>query len=97
MLDSNTYKFSARDGTKYLTCNGVEVKEERLEPDWGWYGYNVSRTAYEILKIEYGVKTANQYFSRFAREYLAEITSDEFVWTSGNIEVMLGEMEKKHG
>jgi hypothetical protein len=92
MPDSNTYKFSVRDGTKYLTCNGVEV-EEGLEPDWGWYGYNVTRTAYEILKIEYGVKTANQYFSRFAREYLAEIVSDEFVLTSGAINFIIDGME----
>ena len=95
MPDSNTYKFSTRDNVKWITKNGESLL---LLPnatfDWGWYGRDVKWTAFIILCEEYGPKTACQYFDRFARDYLSEMGCDSFLWTSGNIAVMLGEMEK---
>ena len=92
-MDSNTYRFSTRDGVKYLTCNGFEIKHT-VPVDWGWHGNNTWWTAWKVLQTECGVKTANQYSTRLAREYLAEITADEFVWTSGVIAFMINQMEK---
>ena len=96
MSDSNTYRFSTRDGIKYLTRNGENLKDDWWRPNWGWYGYDTTYTAYKILETEYGINTADQYFAQFAREYLAEMTCDEFVWTSGTIAFMIGQMEEKH-
>jgi hypothetical protein len=62
-------------------------------PNWGWYGVDTSWTAFRLLFVEYGVKTANKYFARFAREYLAEMDCDEFTWTSGAIAVMIKQLE----
>jgi hypothetical protein len=89
----NVYRFSTRDGVKYLTCNGEDISNNYIM-GWGWYGKHTSWAAFLLLLKEYGFTTASRYFDRFAREYLANMTCDEFTWTSGVIACMIHEMEK---
>jgi hypothetical protein len=91
---SNTYRFSTRDGVKHITKNGEEIISLLGEHGWGWYGRITRHTAMCILATEYGWATAVSYTIRFAREYLAEMTADNFTWTSGAIACMIHEMEK---
>jgi hypothetical protein len=92
MAASNTYRGSIRDGTKYLTLNGIE--EEYLRPCWGWYGHATETTAMRILRIEYGPKTALHHYVRFSREYLATYPEEGFTLTSGQIAFIINQLEK---
>jgi hypothetical protein len=89
----NVYRFSTRDGKKHVTKNGEEIVSLLGEHGWGWYGNVTRHTAWCVLVMEYGMATADSFTLRFAREYLAEMTCNEFTWTSGVIACMIHEME----
>ena len=93
-MNSNIYRFSTRDGVKYITQNGETIPSLLGQHGWGWYGRITRHTAMCILAYEYGYETAHMYANRFAREYLAEMTCDEFVWTSGAIAYMIDRLER---
>ena len=75
---SNTYKFSTRDEFKHITCNGVDLRPWPMDFQWGWYGTATNYTDWIILEKEYGPKTADQYYEKFSRHYLADQTCDNF-------------------
>jgi hypothetical protein len=62
--------------------------------NWGWYGLGTTATAYVVLMEEYGPKTAEKYCQRFGREFLANITTDNFVLTSGAIDFIIKKLGK---
>jgi hypothetical protein len=91
---SNTYKGSIRDDAKFITCNGFELV--CFFPDWGWYGSRTFRTAMAILEHEYGPTTAVRYSTQFARDYIANMPSDGFVLTSGQIAYFIDNLDKNN-
>jgi hypothetical protein len=75
----NTYKGSIRDGRKYLTCNGKVSPPLHVEWNWGWGGKLTSVTAYYILCMEFGKKTADDTYLEFSRRYLALQPEEGFI------------------
>lgn len=89
----NIYKFSTRDGEKFLTKNGIELKVPE-GTDWGWYGSKAIKTAFVLLENEFGTNVAKRYTAAFVRNYLAEVVRDNFGWTSQVLGNMIEDLKK---